>query len=50
MEKMGNRLNVKPENGCDSSSVRSVSDGDARSERSVRSTQSSRSARYPTAF
>ncbi|XP_011606296.2 synaptotagmin-like protein 5 isoform X3 [Takifugu rubripes] len=45
MEKMGNRLNVKPENGFDSSSVRSVSDGDARSERSVRSTQSSRSAR-----
>lgn len=50
MEKMGNRLNLKSDNGFDSSSVRSVSDGDAQSDRSARSTQSSRSARYVMAF
>lgn len=50
MEKMGNRLNLRSENGFDGSSARSVSDVDAQSDRSARSTQSSPSGRYVTAF
>ncbi|XP_069389393.1 synaptotagmin-like protein 5 isoform X3 [Paralichthys olivaceus] len=45
MNKKGNRLTLKPHNGVDSASVRSGSDGDAQSVRSVRSAPSPRSNR-----
>ncbi|XP_035459629.1 synaptotagmin-like protein 5 isoform X2 [Scophthalmus maximus] len=45
MNKKGKRLALKPENGVDSVSVRSVSDGDAQSVRSARSAMSPRSNR-----
>ncbi|XP_034429474.1 synaptotagmin-like protein 5 isoform X4 [Hippoglossus hippoglossus] len=45
MNKKGNRLTLKPHNGVDSASVRSGSDGDAQSLRSVRSAPSPRSNR-----
>ncbi|XP_071333040.1 synaptotagmin-like protein 5 isoform X3 [Trachinotus anak] len=45
MDKKGSRPTLKPENGVDSVSVRSVSDGDAQSVRSVRSAPSPRSNR-----
>ncbi|CAN9497627.1 unnamed protein product [Ophioblennius macclurei] len=44
-DKKASRSNLKPENGVDSVSVKSPSDGDARSVRSVRSTPSPRSSR-----
>ncbi|KAK5861156.1 hypothetical protein PBY51_022572 [Eleginops maclovinus] len=43
MEKKGNRKAMKPENGVDSASVKTVSDGDAQSGRSVCSAPSPRS-------
>nr|XP_040058243.1 synaptotagmin-like protein 5 isoform X3 [Gasterosteus aculeatus aculeatus] len=45
MDKKGSRSALKPENGVDSASVKSVSDGDAQSVRSVRSAPSPRSNR-----
>ncbi|XP_059198877.1 synaptotagmin-like protein 5 isoform X2 [Centropristis striata] len=45
MDKKGNRAALKPENGVDSVSVKSASDGDAQSVRSVRSAPSPRSNR-----
>ncbi|XP_042351230.1 synaptotagmin-like protein 5 isoform X2 [Plectropomus leopardus] len=45
MDKKGNRLNLKPDNGGDSGSARSASDGDAQSVRSVHSAPSPRSNR-----
>ncbi|XP_040913922.1 synaptotagmin-like protein 5 isoform X3 [Toxotes jaculatrix] len=45
MDKKGSRPTLKPENGLDSVSVKSVSDGDAQSVRSVRSAPSPRSNR-----
>ncbi|XP_038576693.1 synaptotagmin-like protein 5 isoform X3 [Micropterus salmoides] len=45
MDKKGNRNTLKPENGVDSVSVKSASDGDAQSVRSVRSAPSPRSNR-----
>ncbi|XP_023271749.1 synaptotagmin-like protein 5 isoform X1 [Seriola lalandi dorsalis] len=45
MDKKGSRPTLKPENGVDSVSVKSVSDGDTQSVRSVRSSPSPRSNR-----
>lgn len=46
--KKGSRPALKPENGVDSASAKSVSDGDAQSVRSVRSAPSPRSNRCPS--
>ncbi|XP_070694212.1 synaptotagmin-like protein 5 [Pempheris klunzingeri] len=45
MDKKANRHTLKPENGVDTASLKSVSDGDAQSVRSVRSAPSPRSNR-----
>ncbi|XP_036966697.1 synaptotagmin-like protein 5 isoform X1 [Acanthopagrus latus] len=45
LDKKGIRPTLKPENGVDSASVKSVSDGDAQSARSVRSAPSPRTKR-----
>ncbi|XP_070771005.1 synaptotagmin-like protein 5 [Enoplosus armatus] len=45
MDKKGSRPTLKPENGVDSASVKSASDGDAQSVRSARSAPSPRSNR-----
>ncbi|KAG7215774.1 hypothetical protein INR49_021897 [Caranx melampygus] len=45
MDKKGSRLTLKPENGVDTVSVKSVSDGDAQSVRSTHSAPSPRSNR-----
>lgn len=46
MNKKGSRLTPKSENGVDSLSLRSASDGDALSERSLPSSPSPRANRY----
>ncbi|KAM3607433.1 uncharacterized protein V6R79_007827 [Siganus canaliculatus] len=50
MHLKGSRLTLKPENGVDSASVKSVSDGDAQSVRSVHSAPSPRSNRGGSAL
>lgn len=48
MDKKGSRPILKPENGIDNISVKSVSDGEAQSVRSVCSAPSPRSNRCPS--